>query len=103
MNIREVITSDAQAMLELFHKLDRESDYMLLEPNERQTTLEEQKGIGTALLSQALTKASKAGICRIELTVREDNTAASDSLRRPSHYSGNSFAGELKQRVLTIS
>jgi RimJ/RimL family protein N-acetyltransferase len=45
MTIREALCSDAEALLSLLHKLDTESEYMLLEPNERNTTVEEQQNI----------------------------------------------------------
>jgi len=45
MNIREANKSDAEALLDLFSKLDSESDFMLLEPDERQTTISEQEAI----------------------------------------------------------
>ncbi|OCX71047.1 GNAT family N-acetyltransferase [Acidithiobacillus thiooxidans] len=40
--IRKVKVEDAQSVLSLMYKLDRESKFMLLEPEERTTTLEQQ-------------------------------------------------------------
>lgn len=45
MKIREADATDAQAVLNLFYNLDRETDFMLLEPDERDTTSEEQQNI----------------------------------------------------------
>ena len=45
MNIRSAIKSDAQSLLTLLSKLDAETDYMLFEPGERQTTLAQQEAI----------------------------------------------------------
>jgi RimJ/RimL family protein N-acetyltransferase len=47
MQIREATKSDASAMLDLFYHLDSETDFMLMEPGERCTTLEEQQNIIT--------------------------------------------------------
>ncbi|WNO11038.1 GNAT family protein [Teredinibacter sp. KSP-S5-2] len=43
MKIREAEVNDAAAMLELFKKLDSETSFMLMEPGERKTSLEEQQ------------------------------------------------------------
>ncbi|ROS01790.1 RimJ/RimL family protein N-acetyltransferase [Sinobacterium caligoides] len=45
MRCREARLEDAVAVLQLFHKLDVESDYMLFEPGERTTTVCEQEAI----------------------------------------------------------
>ena len=45
MFIREAKVEDAASLLDLLHRLDRESKFMLVEPGERETTLEEQKAI----------------------------------------------------------
>lgn len=42
MEIREAMASDAEQMLELFIKLDRETTFMLMEPEERKTSVEQQ-------------------------------------------------------------
>ncbi len=42
MIIRKVKVEDAQSVLSLMYQLDRESKFMLLEPEERTTTLEQQ-------------------------------------------------------------
>ncbi|MEG8946958.1 GNAT family N-acetyltransferase [Rosettibacter firmus] len=41
MVIREIQTSDAEAFLNLCHKLDEETQFMLLEPDERIATVDE--------------------------------------------------------------
>ncbi len=41
--IREIVPDDAARFLALCRQLDRETQYMLLEPDERVTTLEEQR------------------------------------------------------------
>ncbi|TCP30495.1 ribosomal-protein-alanine N-acetyltransferase [Scopulibacillus darangshiensis] len=43
MIIREISVSDAEAFLRLSRGLDKETQYMLYEPGERSTTLEEQR------------------------------------------------------------
>jgi RimJ/RimL family protein N-acetyltransferase len=43
LKIRPAKTEDAASILALFKLLDRESSFMLLEPNERKTTLEQQE------------------------------------------------------------
>ena len=43
MKIRKLKVNDAQNFIELNKKLDAETQFLLLEPGERQTTLEEQK------------------------------------------------------------
>ncbi|ATG88422.1 GNAT family N-acetyltransferase [Methylomonas koyamae] len=45
MIIRYAVNGDARALLSLFSKLDYESDFMLFEPGERQTTESEQVAI----------------------------------------------------------
>jgi RimJ/RimL family protein N-acetyltransferase len=45
MIIREASVEDAESLLHLMHRLDRESKFMLIEPDERKTTLEEQRSI----------------------------------------------------------
>lgn len=45
MIIRKVKTSDAESIVKLFNKLDSETTYMLFEPGERKTTVEEQENI----------------------------------------------------------
>ena len=45
MQIREAVESDAAALLRLFNQLDSESNFMLFEPGERQTTEPEQQAI----------------------------------------------------------
>jgi RimJ/RimL family protein N-acetyltransferase len=40
--IRQILETDAEGFLELCRKLDRETQFMMLEPGERQTSLEEQ-------------------------------------------------------------
>lgn len=45
MIIRYAVNGDARALLSLFSKLDYESDFMLFEPGERQTTESEQAAI----------------------------------------------------------
>lgn len=42
MLIREIEVDDAEAFLRLNHQLDRETEFMLLEPGERKTSLESQ-------------------------------------------------------------
>ncbi|MBU1297925.1 MAG: GNAT family N-acetyltransferase [Bacteroidetes bacterium] len=42
MVIREIQTNDAEAFLNLCHKLDKETQFMMLEPDERTTTVNEQ-------------------------------------------------------------
>ncbi len=44
-NIREAQSKDAEALLDLFQALDSETHFMLFEPEERSTTLEQQKQI----------------------------------------------------------
>jgi len=44
MKIRVVEENDAAGMVELFHALDAETDYMFFEPGERKTTVDEQRG-----------------------------------------------------------
>ena len=41
MNIRMIATDDASAFLELNHKLDAETNFMLFEAGERTTTIEQ--------------------------------------------------------------
>ncbi len=41
--IREAIVEDAEDLLDLFELLDRETEFLLFEPGERQTTLEQQR------------------------------------------------------------
>ncbi|EPJ46131.1 MAG: acetyltransferase, putative [Osedax symbiont Rs2] len=43
--IRKVTVADAKSVLELMYQLDSESQFMLLEPGERTTTLEQQRQI----------------------------------------------------------
>ncbi|HET7628822.1 MAG TPA: GNAT family N-acetyltransferase [Bacillales bacterium] len=43
MEIREIRCEDAEAFLEMKKQLDRETEFMLYEPDERQTTLEEMR------------------------------------------------------------
>ena len=45
MNIRHAEVSDAKSLLELFKQIDTETNFMLLEPDERTTTIEDQKKI----------------------------------------------------------
>lgn len=45
MQIRQAKVSDAAALLRLFNQLDSETKFMLFEPNERTTTLEQQTEI----------------------------------------------------------
>lgn len=45
MIIRKVEPSDAESIVKLFNKLDSETTYMLFEPGERKTTVEEQENI----------------------------------------------------------
>ncbi|EMW3084249.1 N-acetyltransferase, partial [Vibrio cholerae] len=40
--IRKLTVEDAESVLSLMYQLDRESKFMLLEPEERTTTLEQQ-------------------------------------------------------------
>jgi len=42
MLIRKITTNDAEAFLNLCHKLDNETQFMLLEPEERTITIDEQ-------------------------------------------------------------
>jgi RimJ/RimL family protein N-acetyltransferase len=43
IEIREIHASDAEAFLELSQQTDRETPFMLIEPNERVTTVEEER------------------------------------------------------------
>ena len=45
MEIRKINTDDAEDFLNLNKKLDTETQFLLFEPNERQTTVSEQKQI----------------------------------------------------------
>ena len=45
MITRKVEPSDAEPIVKLFNKLDFETTYMLFEPGERKTTVEEQENI----------------------------------------------------------
>ncbi len=45
MNIRNLLITDAQQYLNMLKKLDRETEFMMYEEEERKTTLEEQKNI----------------------------------------------------------
>ncbi|MFW1531326.1 GNAT family protein [Vibrio parahaemolyticus] len=45
MKIREVCVSDAESILELMLQLDSETKFMMLEKDERETTIEQQKQI----------------------------------------------------------
>ena len=45
LEIRHVRQSDSQSILSLFSCLDQETAFMLFEPNERETTLEQQRTI----------------------------------------------------------
>lgn len=45
MKIREVKKTDARGLLDLFSKLDEETDQMLFEPGERQTSLAQQEAM----------------------------------------------------------
>lgn len=54
MHIRLVEKSDALALIELMHQLDRETSFMLLEPDERRTTVQEQ-----AVIIQSFQNAEK--------------------------------------------
>ena len=56
MNIRMISAADAQPFLELNHKLDEETQFMLLEPQERTTTVEQQ----SARIESTLTKQNEA-------------------------------------------
>jgi RimJ/RimL family protein N-acetyltransferase len=51
IKIREIVVSDADKLLELHRKLDNESKFMLYEPNERKTSIEQQKGIITTYMN----------------------------------------------------
>ncbi len=50
VNIRNIREEDAEAYLELCHTLDRETEFMMLEPGERLITPEEQRQKIAALL-----------------------------------------------------
>jgi RimJ/RimL family protein N-acetyltransferase len=50
--IREIRDSDAEAFLALCKQLDEENKFMMLEPGERKTTLEEQEGRIREILSK---------------------------------------------------
>jgi RimJ/RimL family protein N-acetyltransferase len=52
MLVRMIQSTDAESFLALCHQLDRETSFMLLEPGERTTTVEEQRREIDALLSQ---------------------------------------------------
>jgi len=56
MNIRIIAPKDAQLFLELNHRLDNETKFMMLEPGERTTTVEQVRN-------------------RIEHTLKQDNEA----------------------------
>lgn len=45
MEVRSVEKKDASSLIELMHRLDRETQFMLLEPDERKITLQEQEAI----------------------------------------------------------
>lgn len=45
MKIRHAEASDAKSLLKLFKQIDNETNFMLLEPDERTTTIEDQKKI----------------------------------------------------------
>ena len=45
MIIREAKPCDAESIVKLFNKLDSETEYMLFEPGERKTTVQEQEKI----------------------------------------------------------
>jgi hypothetical protein len=42
-SIREILESDSNAFLDLCKKLDEETQFMMLEPGERLTTVEQQR------------------------------------------------------------
>ncbi len=52
INVREVRVDDAATFLELCTRLDEESSFMMLEPGERQTTVDEQRLQIAAILAQ---------------------------------------------------
>ena len=129
MDVRKVTHEDAQSLLELFIQLDEDTEFMLFEPGERATSLEEQhsiismfqnddskemlvaesseicgfcvivggpqnrvahvaslvigvlkskwgQGVGSKIMSNALSAAKTMGFSRIELTVNINNSAA---------------------------
>ena len=43
MEIREAIEADAQKMIDLFQKLERETSFMLMEPEEKKVSVEDQQ------------------------------------------------------------
>lgn len=45
MEVRSVEKKDASSLIKLMHRLDSETEFMLLEPDERNTTLHEQETI----------------------------------------------------------
>ena len=126
MEVRKAKPEAAQQLLKLFMRLDTETDFMLFEPEERSTTVEEQKsilsmfendeskvmfiaesyevcgfcvlvggqqnrtshvaslvigvlkshwgkGVGSALIENAILSAKEKGIARVELTVNVNN------------------------------
>lgn len=45
INIRPAQTSDAESLIDLFSLLQQETDFMLMEPGERKTTVQQQQAI----------------------------------------------------------
>jgi RimJ/RimL family protein N-acetyltransferase len=53
MDIREIEEKDAEKLLNLCRQLDQETPFMMLEPGERNTTIEEQRNGIRKILTQA--------------------------------------------------
>ncbi len=51
INIRQVTVDDAEAFLELRRHIDKETTFMMLEPGERQTTIEQERDRLNAMLA----------------------------------------------------
>lgn len=92
-SVRPITIDDAAQYLELCHRLDQETSFMLYEPGERTTGRLRRnhrtvclvvgilqqfagQGIGTALFQAMEGWAGKVGAHRLELTVMTHNTAA---------------------------
>jgi ribosomal protein S18 acetylase RimI-like enzyme len=77
--IRTAGPGDAAALLRLKQRLDRETSFMLIEADERDTSVQavaDGQGVGTGLLAEAKRWAASVGLHRLELTVMAHNHRA---------------------------
>ncbi|MGP7817701.1 GNAT family N-acetyltransferase [Niallia sp. 01092] len=82
MIIRKIETSDSENFLTLRKTLDEESEFMMLEPDERQTTLEQQKEYIKQTLYNHL---SLILVCEIDGKIVGYLSATRESFKRMGH------------------